>query len=162
MAGDSADYEQNIIRTVQEHGWFCTCVLEDEDPGFAYTVGFTETLDAPEFIVFGLEPELMHAMLWSVFRQLKGGRQVRDGDRWADLVEGHNCIVRAVHPSNIVRDYFNSAIWYHGDPEVKGPLQAVQIVWPGAVDGLIPWQSGCARIVRDSQPPLYLPNRRFH
>lgn len=155
------DYERNILRKVEEHGWFCTSVFDPDgkDVSFSYSVGFTETLNCPEFIVFGLDAKLMHSMLWNVFRQIKAGRTPEDNQRWSGLLEGYDCIARAVHPTNIVREYLNSAIWFWGNPAERGLLRAFQVVWPGVGTGLFPWDSACSQVVRDKQPPLWLPNR---
>ena len=153
------DYERAIERNVAEHGWHCTTVIDPDgvSPDFAYSVGFRETLGMPELIVFGLSSELMHAMLWNAFRDLQAGKEIKDGDRWSGLLARFDCVARAVHPTNLTREYFNSALWYHGDPSIHGPLLAFQIVWPGAEDGLFPWDTGSDPFVCEIQPPLYLP-----
>jgi len=155
------DYEREILRNVEEHGWFNSAVFDPkgQQPSFCYSVGFTKTFGSPEFIVFGLDIKLMHAMLWQVFRGLQSGKVAENDQRWSGLIEGHDCIARAVHPTNIVRDYFNSAMWFWGDAGERGQLSAFQVVWPSVGGGLYPWDEGCPQIVRDSQPPLYLPNR---
>jgi hypothetical protein len=156
------DYERKILDNIEEHGWFCTSVLEDKGkpPSFSYSVGFTQTLNTPEFIVFGLEISLMHKMLWEVFHQIKNGKIPADQQRWSNAIEGYDCISRAVHPTNVVRDYLSSAMWLWGNPEERGgALSAFQLVWPGANSGLYPWDADCPQLVRDCQPPLYLPNR---
>lgn len=149
------DYENRLLKNVEEYGWQCLSVFDNggEKPDFSYSIGFPVTLGAPEFIIFGLKSDVAHDILWSVFNFLKDGREVADMDRWSDLVVGYDCILRDVHPSNIVRDYFNSAMWFHGPPEDS--LKAMQIVWPDA-DGIFPWEPGCAEWVCQDQPPLYL------
>jgi hypothetical protein len=157
------DYEAKIERKVSEHGWHCVAVGGDgQSVDFAYSVGFTETLGTPELIVFGLDFKLMHAMLWDAFNEIKAGKEVRDGERWSGLLASADCVLKAVDPTNIDREYFNSALWYHGDPATRGMLQAFQIVWPGAEDGLFPWDAGCDPIVRELQPPLYLRAGAIH
>ena len=157
---DLSDYEQSIVDNVAEHGWFCVSVFDPDDvkPSFSYSVGFWKTLNSPEVIIFGLPGKLMHSMLWEMFRQIRDGAQLEDGRRWSNLIEGFDCISHKVHPDNMQREYFNSALWYWGDPEERGAaLEAYQLVWPGSKDGLFPWQVGCAQIVRDYQPALYVP-----
>ncbi|SDC96528.1 protein of unknown function [Sphingomonas sp. YR710] len=159
------DYEQNIIDNVRDHGWFCTSVFgsDESDPSFSYSVGFTETLSAPEFIIFGLDTRLMHSMLWEVFRQIRDGKTIGDGERWSNLIEGFDCISRPVHSTNVIREYLNSAIWFWGDPVKKGMiLLAYQLFWPGAKDGLYPWEPGSNELVCELQPILYLPNRALN
>lgn len=160
---DDDEYEQVIIDNIEKHGWFCTAVFDPEglELPFCYSVGFTQTLNYPEFIVFGLDTKLMHSMLWSVFRQIRDGKQPEDNQPWADLLEGYDCISRTVHPSNVVREYLNSAIWFWGDPAERGLLQAYQLVWPAVGAGGYPWDPSCPQDVRDLQPPLYLPNRQL-
>jgi hypothetical protein len=75
MAEDDSEYERGILANIEEHGWFCTTVFDPngEQPSFSYSVGFTKTLNCPEFIVFGLPTKLMPSMLWNVFRQISAG-----------------------------------------------------------------------------------------
>jgi Domain of unknown function (DUF4262) len=156
------DYEQKIIDNVAEHGWHCVAVgAGDDDPSFAYSVGLWETLKTPELITFGLPLKLMHSMLWSAFRQIKSGQtSVADGVRWSNLIDGHDCISRPVHRSQIQREFFNSAMWYrrHRAGE-RCKINAYQLFWPGKSNGLFPWERGCADIVSESQPQLYLPRK---
>jgi hypothetical protein len=101
----------------------------------------------------------MHSMLWTVFRKIRDGAVLSEGARWSGLIEGFDCITRRVHPSRITREHFNSALWYWGNRTQHGAeLQAYQIFWPGAVDGLFPWETGSSPIVRNRQPALYLPD----
>lgn len=153
------DYERRIVDNVAEFGWFCVSVTDGDDAkAFSYSVGFSETLGSPECIVFGLPPKLMHSMLWCVFRQIRDGASLADGRRWSGILEGFDCITRPVHPSQVTREHFNSALWYWGDPAERGSeLSAYQLFWPGAVDGLFPWESGASEEVRDCQRALYLP-----
>jgi hypothetical protein len=154
------EYEQEIIDNVAEHGWFCVAVGSGEEtPCFAYTVGFWETLKTPELIIFGLPMKLTHGMLWSAFRQIKSGKSsIEDGVRWSNLIEGFDCVSRPVHPTQIRREFFNSAMWYrrHRAGE-RCEIKAYQLFWPGKCNGLFPWERGCADVVSESQPQLYLP-----
>ena len=108
---DSA-YEQEILDAVAEHGWFCTAVHDPDgrEPDWAYSVGFTETLRQPEVIVFGLPVGTAHAILWDVFRTLQAGKVAEDGQVWPHLLVDHDCVLRRAHPSQIIREYLNSAI----------------------------------------------------
>ena len=152
--------ERTILDNVEKHGWFCMSVLgEGEAPPFAYSVGFTKTFGCPEFIVFGLNDKISHSILWNAFHKLKEGETPSDNQSWAGLIKNYTCVLRAVHPSNVVRDYLNSAIWFWGDPKERGrALEAFQIVWPDA-SGLFPWDSNCNSSDRDRQTPLWLPSQ---
>ena len=156
------DYERTIVDNVAKYGWHCSHVFDPDrnQPDFSYTVGLWETLCVPELIVIGLGRELMHSMLWEMYRQLKAGAQLADGARWSGLIEGFECVSRKVHPTQIGSDYFNSARWYHRFRSGGGALEAYQIFWPGAQQGLFPWEAGCVADVREWQPPLYLPDEQ--
>jgi hypothetical protein len=154
-----SEYEQSILDDIDQHGWSCVTVTDgDNAEAFAYSVGFGETLASPECIIFGLPPKLMHSMLWSMFHAIRRGEVLADGLRWPGLIEGFDCISRSVHSSQLTREHFNSALWHWGDLTDHGyGLKAFQLFWPGAVDGLFPWETGCSEIVRARQPTLYLP-----
>lgn len=152
-------WKREVTRNVANHGWHCVAVGGDEDePPFAYTVGLWKTFGTPELITFGLPPEVMHHMLWEMVHQLRAGARLEDGARWSDLIEGFDCVSRAVHPDYLPSEYFNIALWYRdrllGSPE---GLAAYQLCWPSKADGRFPWEDGVAQSVRDHQPPLYLP-----
>ena len=109
---DLTYYEREILQNIDEDGWHSTSVVDPHgnEPTFSYSVGFTRTLACPEFIVIGLEPKLMHSMLSETFLQIRGGKPPEEGAHWTGLLDGFHCISRVVHPTNVIRDWFNSAI----------------------------------------------------
>lgn len=151
------DFERGIIANLREHGCQVNLVFDPdgEQPGFGYSIGFTETVDQPEVITFGLSRELMKSMINETLQQCRNGLVLTDGAVIDGLLEGHSCIARKVHPSQIVNDYVNSALWYHKARTGERLTDVVQIVWPGAVDGLFPWDDGCDAGVIALQPALY-------
>ena len=150
-------YFQDLVDDVKKHGWYAVFVATGEDePSFGYSVGFWESLDAPDVIIFGLPPKLTHSMLWELFRQLKLGQKLEDGGRWPDLIAGYDCVSRLVHPSQTPK-YLLSAIWYRKHRLGSADIEAYQIFWPGKGAGLFPWEPECSDYVRESQPALYLP-----
>jgi hypothetical protein len=156
-----SDFEVRVLNSIEKDGWFGLSVSAGTDtPSFTYSIGFTETLKCPEFIVFGLDFDLMHSMLWQVFEQVRDGRCIpAEGARWSGVLDGCDCVSRAVHPSQIKRDYFNSAMWYRRHRGGRDEdLRAYQLFWPGKTQLLFPWENGCDEFVRDCQPLLYLPS----
>lgn len=147
--------ERKIVDDVAQYG-FHSVNVGDGEPNFRYSIGFWESVGSPDLIVFGLEPKLMHNMLWEMFRQIQAGSSLSNDRRYSGLIEGFDCIVREVHPSQL-RSYFGFGLWYR---RYKGrdpmTLAAYQVFWPGATQGLFPWESGCVEDVRDFQPLLYL------
>lgn len=155
------DYDKKMIQNIEEHGWQCSHIFDPDqkDPDFSYSVGFMKTLGCPEFIVFGLNKELMHSMLWKIFRDIESGVKPHEGQVWSNLLEGFDCIIREVNPDNIHMNYLNSAKWFWnthlGNSE---PVEAYQVVWPGAATGHFPWDDDCPQEITDMQPALYLPD----
>lgn len=150
-------YEQKLMSVVQEHGWQFTFVFDRDarTPDFGYSVGFSTTLHAPEFIIFGLPQKLMSAMLWEVYRQIENGASPVDGMRWSGVLQGFECVSRrATHP-DLHKEYTISANWFWREQGNAGAPEVYQLVWPGAGQGLFPWEAGCSQSVITAQPALW-------
>ncbi len=129
---------------------------EQKDPDFSYSIGFQESAGQPEVIVFTLSKPLRTNMINEIFRQMiEEGLELEDGLRIGGLIEGFDCIARHITSRNALNEHFGSAIWYHRSQRDFEINDAYQIVWPGAKQGLFPWEQGCAQDVIDDQPALY-------
>ena len=153
------EFEANMLAKIEEHGWFCMSVFDPEGkkPEFSYSIGFSKTLDAPEFIVMGLNNELRHSMMWEVFHQIKDGAVPAEEMRWSDLLEGHECASKETTHPQLFTEYATSADWFWKEQGRTGHPQVFRLVWPGAVNGLFPWDEGCSDDVIDDQSALWLP-----
>ena len=151
------EFEQRIVANVEQYGCHVMHVFDPEgiEENFSYSIGFPVSVSQPEVIVFGLERKLMHSMINEVHRQCRDGLTMKDGLRVPDLLEGFDCELRAVRPDHIVADYFGSAMWFHRTQTDHPMARAFQIVWPGALNGLFPWDEGISPDVIDAQPALY-------
>ncbi len=158
MAKSYSEYERKLFSTIEEHGWQFTFVFDPDgnEPDFGYSVGFSKTLNAPEFIIFGLPQDIMSSMLWEVFRQIRGGVVPSDGMAWEGLLEGHSCISRKAIHNDLHIEYAVSANWFWRESGNVGSPEVLQLVWPGAQQGLLPWEKGCSHDVIDCQPALWL------
>lgn len=154
---DFNDYEHELLLNITEHGWQCCFVFNDKNmaPDFSYSVGFTQTLDAPEFIIFGLSNELMHNMLWELFNKIQDGLVVKDKMSLNGLIEGFDCVLKKTNHKKLFTEYATYANWLWKLNENEGYPDIYQIVWPGAQQGLFPWDKGCVQDVIDAQPPLW-------
>jgi Domain of unknown function (DUF4262) len=150
-------YEQKLIQNVEQHGCQVTHVFDNEEraPNWSYSIGFAETLQQPDAILFGLHRDLMQSMINELYARGRDGLCFAEGLAVSGLIDGFDCILRTVHPSNIVAEYFSSAMWYYRFKQMPHMSAAYQIVWPGAHSGKFPWESGCAQEIIDSQPSLY-------
>lgn len=152
-----SEYELNLLSNIEEHGWQFTYVFDPDEieQDFGYSVGFTKTLNAPEMIVFGLSQSLMHDMIWEVYRKIENGMTIVDGMRVDGLLEGFECVLRKARHNNLYTEYATSANWFWRDMGRPGQPEMYQIVWPGAQQGLFPWEEGCDQSVISVQPKLW-------
>ena len=158
MSGDNlTDYEIKLLSNVEEFGCHVTTVFDPDgtDPSFSYSAGFTETVEQGEVIVFGLGHDLMHRMINLTLDECREGLVLADGMSIQGLLEGFDVIARKIPFSGLDREHFNSSMWFHQyrfDSELRS---AFQLVWPGAQQGLFPWEAGCDEYVIKIQQPLY-------
>jgi hypothetical protein len=147
-------YEGIVLDNISKFGWHAALVLNDAPAAFAYSVGLQESLDHPEFILFGLKPETMHSILQCAVGEVRSGRRFESRGLYEDLVQGYAIECRPVDESWHTR-YLGYAMWHRRHVGETGSLQAVQIVWPDKA-GLFPWEPGCHVSARTLQPRLDL------
>ena len=150
-------HEQQALNNIRDHGCHVMWIFDDDgdQPDFCYSVGFPETVGQPEVIVFGLKQELMHSMVNNVRQQCAEGLRLADWAKISGLIEGFDVVARTVNDDEAIHEHFGWAIWYHRSQRGEDVSEAYQLVWPGAVDGLFPWDAGCADNVIALQPALY-------
>lgn len=149
--------EQRVLDNIRDHGCQVQYVFDPEGklPDFSYSIGFPVSVGQPEVIVLGLPNKLMHSMVNEVRRQCAEGLVLRDGAVVSGLLEGFDCVLRHVVNAAAIAEHFGWAIWYHRSQHGKELTEAYQIVWPGAQQGLFPWEPGCHSDVIALQPALY-------
>jgi hypothetical protein len=149
-------HEQKCLDDVREYGCHVLQIsAEGDDPQFSYSVGFPTSVGQPEVIVFGLKFPIMHNMINEMRKQCAEGLEIEDGIRIADLIEGFDCVARRVVCADAIKEHFGWAIWYHRRQQGTALTEAYQLVWPGKVQGLYPWDEGCDDHVIAQQPALY-------
>ncbi|WP_334182189.1 DUF4262 domain-containing protein [Novosphingobium sp.] len=153
-----SEFEQEIVGIVRQHGCMVMNVFdpEQQEPDFSYSIGFPETAGQAEVIVFTLPKSLRANMINEILRQMtEEGLKLEDGARIGGLIEGFECVARRITSREALDEHFGSAIWYHRSQREIEIVDAFQIVWPGARQGLFPWEDGCVQDVIDDQPALY-------
>lgn len=152
-----SEYERELVSNVEQYGCQVTTVFDPDgiEPTFSYSVGVPKSVGQPDLIVFGLPSEISNWIVNETFRKCRSGLQLTDGLQIDGLLDGHQCVSRRVRDAWLKPDFFNSALWFHRNFGVGEWPGAFQIVWPGAQDGLFPWDDGCSQIVIDHQPALY-------
>ncbi len=149
--------EQKCIDDIAEHGCHILKVFDadGDQPNFAYSVGFPVGVGQPEVLVYGLKLDLMQSMINELYRQCAAGLQMADGLKVENLIDGHECILKFCNDRAAIEEHLGWALWYHRSQRGKDVDHFYQIVWPGTVNGLYPWDKGVSQEVIDAQPALY-------
>lgn len=154
--GTVTAFEQQIVENVDRHGCHINWVFDAEvpEPPFAYSVGFTKTLGAPEVILFGLPQETCGPAINALLQMCAAGMTLEEGQVIPEFFGEYDCTVRMVHESWLTEEYFASALWYHRTQMGQALRHVAMIVWPDE-HHRFPWDGGCADWVRADQPALY-------
>jgi hypothetical protein len=124
---------------IERVGWaavgvFPTTHDPPETPHFTYSVGFHETLDLPEVIVFGLGAETGHSLLADVYERGKAGETFEPGVRYDGFLVDYPVEFREVaaprRPLNMARAHYR-----------PDDFPAMQLCWPDKA-GRFPWEDG--------------------
>jgi hypothetical protein len=141
--------EQKLLDNIRKFGWHCMQISgDDEHEAFSYTVGLFQTYGHPELLIYGLPPEIAHAVLTIVADAAANGQALNLGEPTDALLEGYSCVFVSV-PLIEYPEHFGFARWYY---EGDGfPVE--QVVWPSRA-GLFPWHPEAAVEFRAKQPVL--------
>ena len=145
--------EEEIAEVVREHGWYAASI-SDHEPAFLYTIGLMETVNHPEFVMFGLDAGNTHALFSQLVREIRAGRFFAEPGVSAFNLGGdeHRVGFRRVHPTQHPQ-YLGFAMGYCRHIGRIGQLEAVQAFWPDG-GGKFPFEVGCDLTVYQLQPRL--------
>ncbi len=130
-------FEQKILADVAQYGWHVMKVLEKADsPGWAYSIGLYRAFRHPEIVVFGLNGDLMHAIINFIGQDIRSGKGFEPDKKYADLIEGYLCTFKTVSVAWYY-PFLGYANWFY-----KGmDYPVLQCIWPDK-KSLYPWDSG--------------------
>lgn len=142
--------EQRVLNDIRELGWHVVSVPEDDEgPGFAYSIGFFQTFQHPEIIVFGLEPLVGVELLNSLGKSIQGGQRLSHQQILDDpAARQKRQFMTVLHDSS--RKYLGFAHWYYEGTEYP----VLQCLWSDR-QGVLPLDPTCDEFARDSQPILF-------
>ena len=147
--------EEEIAEVVRQHGWYAASI-SDHQPPFLYTIGLMQTLQHPEFIMFGLAANNLHALFSQLVRDIRAGRTFSNPGKYSISVGAneHRVGFRRVDPTQHGL-YLGFAMGYCRYIGRIGELEAMQAFWPD-VTGKFPFEVGCDLAVYRLQPRLDL------
>ena len=145
--------EDEISEVVREHGWYAASI-SDHEPPFLYSIGLMQTLNHPEFIMFGLEAENSHALFSQLVRDIRAGQSYAEPGVHTVNIAGAEYRVgfRRVHPTQHAL-YLGFAMEYCRHIGRWGELEAIQAFWPDS-SGKFPFDVGCEPEVYQLQPRM--------
>lgn len=150
----------DIADRIARLGWTAIYVGDYQTaPTWAYTIGF-RAIGAPEIVVFDLPQEQANGLFHELFRDLKAGLIIREGERWRPHELEKPFVWREVHPSRF-EDQENPWLGIsHGFALATSPgqgvFQAFQLVLSDP-DGRLPWEPGYDERLRHLQRALWEP-----
>lgn len=154
--GSLDEIQRRALDDIKQYGWHLITVPDDDEgPGFVYSVGMMQTLNHPEIIMFGLEPELMADVIDGMGHQIRKGRCFARPGLVDDFLKDYPCKIVPV-AKQWHAEYLGYAIWhrrYLGQPDT---LQAVQCLWPDK-RGRFPDEPSCSPNIKACQPLLARP-----
>jgi hypothetical protein len=151
---------RDLDRRIRQNGWTAIYVGDYRTaPTWVYTLGFDETLDQPELVIFDIPQDVANGLLHKAFQDVKAGELVlQDGQSW--IIDGQRFGVwRKVHPSQIDGpDLWLAAAVNRREARTgrRFGLEAFQLV-VGDENGHMPWDTGYDERLRLRQPALYQP-----
>ncbi len=128
--------EQKILDDVAQYGWHVMKVLEKADsPGWAYSIGLYRTFHHPEIVVFGLNGDLMHAIINFIGADVSSGKRFEQDTKYPDLIETYLCTFKTVSVGWYY-PFLGYANWFY-----KGmDYPVLQCIWPDK-KSLYPWDA---------------------
>jgi hypothetical protein len=142
--------DQKILDDVAQYGWHVIKVLDKPDsPGWAYSIGLYRTFNHPEVVVFGLNADLMHAIINFIGEDVRSGKQFEQDKKYPDLIEAYLCTFKTVSTAWYY-PFLGYATWFY-----KGmDYPVLQCIWPDK-KSLYPWDGGFNADWVYAQPLLF-------
>jgi hypothetical protein len=144
--------DRKILEDIEKFGCSVMHIAAEEDlPPFAFSVGITRSVDAPEVIVVGLKQPMAHFVVNEYNRRVRSGEAVAPGQKYTGFIEGFEVLATDVHVSNY-DEYLGYNLWLYQGPNFK----VIQLVYP-STSGVWPWEKPEGDWFRSWQPLLNQP-----
>lgn len=138
---DVEELVESNMAQIAKNGFVTTGIFDPDNQDFpwAYSTGFTVTLDHPEVVIYGLPVTTAHSCMWSAHHAIKGGARLEPGTYSDDIL--HNYRVAIVKVDEVMDPLYTMRM----SARILGsPFEAVQIVWPDK-QGRFPWNGASTR-----------------
>ena len=136
---------ESIKENIQKHGWQFQYVFDTsgEKEEFSYTIGFEESFDHPEIMIFGLKRETMHSILSDIASEIKEGREFKEGVRTANVLGGEFEVIFKSVAEQYLPEYAGIATRFY-----DRPIRLMVMFWPDK-SNILPTEAGCTLTVQN-------------
>ena len=150
---------RRIGREIGRYGWSAAPLQlpYDRAPRCIHTVGFDESLNRPELIIFDTPPEIAFQELSFAFQAWSRDQlEIKDGSTWFKDAGEVRCVVRKVDPSQVSSWFGLAAERRRRITGDSSGLAAFQLVLADRA-GFLPWEPCYDESAGMWQPALYEP-----
>jgi hypothetical protein len=139
-----------IEENIEQYGCHLALLAPtDYLPGFAYSISLYQKFQHPELICFGLDQDVLGAVLNHACDLIKAGERLMPGVEYAGFLEGYK-----IQFIEVDRDYYPNYVgygcWYYG---LTMDFPLYQLVWPDK-ENHFPWDDGFNPNWKRKQPLL--------
>lgn len=137
---------------IETNGWAVEPVSPDYEadpprPAYSYSIGFPQSFDFPEVVIFGLTPVAISGLLNLIVEQLRGGVVIPIGTPLVGLLDNDlRCVFAEVDLAEHGNLFHTAVSWHRGTG-----FAMVQLLWPDR-SGWMPYESGFDRGLILAQP----------
>lgn len=139
------DPNKTIATNIKAHGWHCLHVFsnDEQEENFTYSIGFAQSFDAPEILIFGIPLEKSRALLNACAESLKRGHQFSPNVADGTILQGGYKVVFKPLLKEHFDEYVGAALRYY----YPTPFHAMVMFLPDRHHAF-PWESALqARIL---------------
>lgn len=146
---DMDEPDRKILQDIEQHGCSVMHISAEGDlPPFAFSVGISKSVGAPEVIVIGLKQPMAHFVVNEYNRRMRAREAVVAGQKYGGFVEGFDVLALSVHASHY-DEYLGYNLWLYQGPN----FEVIQLVYPNT-SGVWPWEKPEGDWFRSWQPLL--------
>lgn len=136
---------ESIKENIQKYGWQFQYVFDanGEREEFSYSIGFEESFDHPEIMIFGLKRETMHSILSDIASEIKDGRKFEEGVRTANVLGGEFDVIFKSVKEKYLPEYAGIATRFY-----DRPIRLNVMFWPDKFN-VLPTEASCTLMVQN-------------
>lgn len=136
---------EKVKENIDKYGWQYQFVFDPdgEKPDFAYSIGFEESYNHPEIMIFGLKRETMHIILGDIAEEIKNGKFFETNKKIGDVISGDYEVIFKPLIESLHSKYAGAATYYY-----KKPIRIYVMFWPDK-NNILPTESNCELTTQD-------------